>query len=94
MLVKNIWNYYAMENEPCAGMSGICNLTREVTMAVLCSSDEADGIYLQDLQFSVFYWLKIHDAVFLVASPCCYVVWYFGTNIPVERVVSVFSSEG
>ena len=48
-----------MENEPRAGMSGICNFTREVTMTVLCSSDEADGIHLQDLQFSVFRWLRV-----------------------------------
>jgi hypothetical protein len=63
-------------------------------MAVLCSSNEADGNYLQDLQFLGFGWLKIHDVVFLVASPCCYVVWYEGTNIPEKHIASVFSFEG
>jgi hypothetical protein len=38
--------------------------------------------------------LKLHDVVFLVASPCCYVIWYVGTNIPEENIASVFSFEG
>jgi len=79
-----------MVDDPCAGISGICNLTREVTMTVLCNSNEADGNYLR---FAVldFRWLKIHDVVFLVASPC-FVVWYFGIVPTFQRNVSLPSS--